>query len=140
MCSSQKYQHQVKRTFINYYAADNGRLPTTVKKVSSQLRRIYFPPSLVRRAIRRLKLKTEDSPDGIPQIFFINCCDKISYLLSLFFPYSFENIILPDLWRKSFIIDIFKKGNTADPTNYRPISVTATMCKIMEAIIRSMFR
>jgi hypothetical protein len=126
----------LQRAFVNYYTVDDGRLPTSVKKASSQLSRVYFSSAMVRRAIRRLKSKTKGGPDGIPPIFFINCCDELSYPLSLFFTYSFENSILPDVWLRSFITPIFKKGNAADPTNYRPISLTATMCKLMEVIIK----
>ena len=126
----------LQRAFVNCYTADNGCLPNSVKKVSSQLSRVYLYYTLVRRAIKRLKVKTKGGPDGIPPTFFINCCDELSYPLSLFFTYSFENSILPDEWLQSFITPLFKKGNASDPTNYRPISLTATMCKIMEVIIK----
>jgi hypothetical protein len=125
----------LQRAFVTCYTSDNGSLPSYVKKVSSQFSRVYFSPSLVRRAIKHLKTKTKGGRDGIPPIFFINCCDELSYPLSLLFTYSFDNSILPDVWL-SFIIPIFKKGNAADPLNYRPISLTATMCKIMEVIIK----
>jgi ribonuclease P/MRP protein subunit RPP40 len=36
----------------------------------------------------------------------------------------------------SYITPIFKKGNSADANNYRPIALTATMCKIMESIVK----
>ncbi len=34
------------------------------------------------------------------------------------------------------VIPIFKKGNTMEPDNYRPISLTSVLCKIMESIIK----
>jgi hypothetical protein len=80
--------------FVNCYTADNGCLPTSVKKLSSQLSRVYFSSTSLCRAIKRLKVKTKAGPDGIPRTFFINCCD-VSYPLSLFFTYSCENSILP---------------------------------------------
>jgi hypothetical protein len=43
---------------------------------------------------------------------------------------------LPEVWLKSFITPIFKKGNPCDANNYWPISLTATLCKLMEAIIK----
>jgi hypothetical protein len=36
----------------------------------------------------------------------------------------------------SFVTPIFKKGNPADANNYRPIALTATMCKLMESVIK----
>jgi hypothetical protein len=70
-----------------------------LKKVSSQFNRVYFLPSLVRRTIKRLKTKTKGGPDGIPPIFFINCCDELSYPLSLFLKIVLTTVhILPDVW------------------------------------------
>ncbi len=34
------------------------------------------------------------------------------------------------------MVPLFKKGNKLDPTNYRPVSLTSIVCKIMERIIR----
>jgi len=39
-------------------------------------------------------------------------------------------------WLRSYITPLFKKGPRTDPGNYRPIALTATMCKIMESIIK----
>jgi len=43
---------------------------------------------------------------------------------------------LPADWKIGNITAIFKKGNKSDPSNYRPISLTSTVCKVMESIIR----
>jgi len=37
----------------------------------------------------------------------------------------------------AYFAAIFKKGNKCDPCNYRPISFTSIICKIMEPIIRN---
>jgi hypothetical protein len=60
----------------------------------------------------------------------------LCYPLSLFFSFSFENSILPPVWLTSYITPIFKKGNPADVNNYRPIALTATMCKLIESVIK----
>ena len=33
------------------------------------------------------------------------------------------------------IVPIFKKGSKQDPNNYRPVSLTAVLCKVMKHII-----
>jgi hypothetical protein len=126
----------LQRVFVSNYNLDNGRLPSSGKHASGYLSRIYFSPALVRRAIKKLNVNAKGGPDGIPPAFFSNCCEELSYPLSLLFTLSFEHSIVPDVWLKSFITPIFKKGNPCDPTNYRPISLTATICKLMETIIK----
>jgi hypothetical protein len=37
---------------------------------------------------------------------------------------------------KANIIPLYKKGNKLDTTNYRPISLTSKVCKIMEGILK----
>ena len=36
---------------------------------------------------------------------------------------------------KAAMTATYKNGDKADPTNYRPFSLTSTICKIMETII-----
>ena len=43
---------------------------------------------------------------------------------------------LPKEWKHANISAIFKKGNRTSPQNYRPVSLTSIVCKILESIIR----
>ena len=43
---------------------------------------------------------------------------------------------VPTIWRTTNVCPVFKKGIKGDPGNYRPISLTCILCKIMESIIR----
>ena len=43
---------------------------------------------------------------------------------------------VPKRWKEAEVIPIFKKDARSDPNNYRPVSLTATCCKIMETVIR----
>ena len=43
---------------------------------------------------------------------------------------------LPDEWKTGHITAVYKKGNKCDPCDYRPISLSSIICKLMESIIR----
>ena len=41
----------------------------------------------------------------------------------------------PQDWLSANITPVFKKGNRSSPANYRPISLTSVLCKVMEHVI-----
>ena len=48
---------------------------------------------------------------------------------------SFNSGILPPDWRTGIVRPIFKKGDKFDSNNYRPISLTSVVIKVMESIM-----
>ncbi len=44
---------------------------------------------------------------------------------------------IPDDWRSATVCPIFKKGDREDAGNYRPVSLTSIVCKIMESILKT---
>ena len=42
----------------------------------------------------------------------------------------------PEDWRTANVTPVYKKGSKSDPSNYRPISLTSTIGKILESVIK----
>ena len=42
----------------------------------------------------------------------------------------------PEDWRSANVTPIHKKGDRTDPSNYRPVSLTSQVCKVLESIVR----
>ena len=50
-------------------------------------------------------------------------------------PYSQDTI--PAEWKQADVVPIYKKGAKNRPENYRPVSLTAITCKMLEHVITS---
>ena len=47
----------------------------------------------------------------------------------------FRSPLFAGQWKKAIVTPIFKKGCKSDPSNYRPVSLTSVVCKVLERII-----
>ena len=54
----------------------------------------------------------------------------------MLFSRSLETNQIPEIWKCANISPIYKKGKKDDVNNYRPVSLTCILCKILESIIR----
>ena len=49
---------------------------------------------------------------------------------------SINSGIVPEDWKRANVTPLFKKGKKSDVNNYRPVSLTSQLCKILEKIIK----
>ena len=49
---------------------------------------------------------------------------------------TYNTGVIPRDWKFANTVPIYKKGNKAEVSNYRPVSLTNVVCKVMESIIR----
>ena len=62
--------------------------------------------------------------------------DSLVRPLTLIFQNSLRLTTLPSAWREANFTAIYKKGNKKTVSNYRPVSLTCVVCKLMESLIR----
>ena len=52
------------------------------------------------------------------------------------FSVSLEKGIVPLEWKEANIIPLFKKGSRNKSENYRPVSLTSVICKLLDRLIK----
>ena len=57
-------------------------------------------------------------------------------VLLLNFSHSLSHGVISKSWKRAAIIPIYKSGDKTVPSNYRLISLTSVICKVLERIIR----
>ena len=86
--------------------------------------------------LRRRKPNKSPGPDNIHPRLLKELADVLALPISLLFQKSLESKQLPQDWKSANVTPIFKKGNKGDSKNYRPVSLTSIICKMMENLVR----
>ena len=125
--------------FASVFTVDDGLLPEFVPRLSENksLNCVLFPFDKVLKTLKSLPSKCSKTPDGFPAFFLKSLAPAIAFPLSLLFEMSMSTGHIPLVWKTAFVCPVFKKGSRKQPSNYRPISQTCILCKVMESIISS---
>ena len=80
-------------------------------------------------------------PDGLPALFYRRLAYVIAVSLSIVYQQSLSQGRIPDAWRQAKVIALYKgKGDKMDPSSYRPISLTAVACNVLELVVVDQMR
>ena len=114
----------------------DNNMNATVTIKNDGLYDIVFYKIDVVEAIDELKAISAPGPDGISAFFLKQCKFAISSPLYLLYRDSLDQGVLCDEGKRSNIIPIHKGDSLALPVNYRPVSLTSHLVKILEKILR----
>lgn len=87
--------------------------------------------------IKETKRNTAPGADCLPSILLHQCATSLVNPLYKILNKSLKNGDIPQMWKEALITPIHKGGDKQDPSEYRPISLTILIVKILERIIRS---
>ena len=96
-----------------------------------------FTEDNIIRTLDTTKVNKTPGPDRISPRVLKETKNQISKPLSILFNKSLTSGKVPRDWKLANVTPIQKKGNKSLPCNYRPISLTSVVCKVMETLIRN---
>lgn len=85
-----------------------------------------------RNIIMSLKNKNSSGYDGISPVLLKFCCDEISPYVKTLINKSLSTGVFPTYAKIARVIGIYKSGKSEDVGNFRPISVTPVLGKVIE--------
>ena len=126
--------------FESVFIKDDGNLPTFPSRLpittpTTEINDIHISPAVLQRAMEKLKTYSAAGPDLLPPMFYSKAQHSLNYPLTILFRNCIDLHDLPKEWKFSIITPKFKSGSPSLPSNYRPIALTCTCCKILETII-----
>ena len=95
---------------------------------------IVFLPSDIRTKLLNLKPNKASGPDSV-NINILRQCPNLDVPLTKLFQQSHDTGQIPQDWKDAHVVPLYKKGSRLSCNNYRPVSLTSQVAKLMERCI-----
>ena len=126
--------------FSSVFTREDIALPVTETKFegreSDYLGQLIVTPKMLAKNIRDMKDNKSPGVDEIPLTLLLEIVEQISIPLATVFNLALEEGVVPLEWKEANIIPLFKKGSRSKSENYRPLSLTSVICKLLERLIK----
>ena len=122
--------------FQKVFIQDDGKPLHLTRTPLTSISNININPEIIMLVVSKLSPKTSTTPDQIPSFALKQICTGILPFLLYFFNLSLTLGVLPWQWRTAIICPIHKKGSRSLAENHRPISLTSSICRAMETIVK----
>ena len=90
----------------------------------------------IMKRLHKLKTTKSAGPDSMHPRQLKELSNELTKPLALLFKKSLQEALIPQQWKKSHVSPIYKNGHRMQPNNYRPVSLTSIICKLLEKIVR----
>ncbi|KAI8517810.1 Nuclear inhibitor of protein phosphatase 1 [Branchiostoma belcheri] len=92
------------------------------------------PPGVL-KLLKDIKPNKASGPDAIPNRVIKELASELSSVLAALFNQSLHHGCVTEDWTKAMVTPVFEKGGVHGPGNYRPVSLTCVISKLMEHVL-----
>lgn len=128
------FAEQFLKTYIREPSDTLPELPPE-KRNPNSLDTVSFTPALVEKHLLNLNSRSSPNLNDLHPHFLKQVASQLAPIMSNIMELSMDSATLPPDWKRATVTPIYKKGDKLCAENYRPISLTSVICKVMERII-----
>ena len=137
ICTSDKEKSEaLNHQFSSVFTLDDDFTPN-FETVTEDSVSVKIEDGDVFNLLQNLSSSFAICPDFLPAVFYKKLCSVLYQPLAIVFRISYESGCLPSMWKSAIVIPIPKKGASKKPADFRPVSLTCTPCRLLEALFRN---
>ena len=117
---------------------DTDQIPVAENLVGDRdtLEDILITEEKVKEKLRNLRPDSAPGPDKLWPRILQSLSSTLAQPLAMVYTKSLGEGTVPPDWKLANIAPVLKKGSKSNTGNYRPVSLTCVLCKVMESILR----
>ncbi|MCG8048091.1 MAG: hypothetical protein JAY66_20795 [Candidatus Thiodiazotropha taylori] len=123
------------QNYVDSGKIDPSQVPTECLSPTPQMSNISVSLNGILKLLKDLNPHKAAGPDQLKPLVLQKLRDVIAPVLQVIFQKSLDTGKVPKDWTSAFVCPLFKKGDTSLASNYRPISLTSILCKVLEHIV-----
>ena len=112
-----------------------SQIPSETLSSVPQMPNITVSLNGILKLLKDLNPNKAAGPDQLKPLVLQRLCEVIAPVLHVIYQKSLDTGRVPIDWSIAYVCPLFKKGDTSLASNYRPISLTSILCKVLEHIV-----
>lgn len=131
----------LNKYFSSVFTVENvSYIPNAVSKFDLAnheiLTEISIDEKLVGEKLGKMNTSKSQGPDELNPKLLSELQNELCKPLTALFNRSIQTGIIPQDWRDASVAPLHKKGSKCKPENYRPVSLTSVISKLIESIVK----
>ena len=114
---------------------DTTSIPVPQQMCTAEVESLLITEDMFKERLSKVKKNGAPGPDNVTKQVLSELQDAVALPLCIIFNKSLSTGEVPEDWKIANVTPVFKKGSRSLAKNYRPISLTSVVCKILESLI-----